>query len=164
MVKFAFSWWNTLPLSMGLLLWAICVVAVARAALRFPAAVALLVAGPALLLVLYWGAYATGLMRECGQPLFAAILGVACLELARSRGALASLLSHPIFPWLQLPETLLMLWLTTLLNPHRPPGNAGLLDGLYLAIGVLALAGAAYILSMARRRLPSGGAPAMPAA
>ncbi len=151
LVKFAFSWWNTLPLGIGLLVWVVAFVAVARVARRSPATVLLLLIGPALLMCAYWGAHATGLMRECGHPLLAAIIGLTCIGLAQTRGRFTALVSHPAFPWLQLPETLLMLWLTTLLNPRPPPVAFGLLDPLYFAVAILALVATAWILARARR-------------
>jgi hypothetical protein len=42
-------------------------------------------------------------------------------------------LLHPAVPWLQLPETMLMLWLTTLANPHPPAAALANLDGAHFA-------------------------------
>ena len=149
-VKFAFGWWNTLPLGLGLGLWTLSLIALLRAARRFAASIGLLLVGPALLLTAYWGAYDTGLMRECGHPLLAAIIGLVCLALAHSPGRLASLVAHPIFPWVQLPESLLMLWLTTYLNPHQPSVDGRMLNPLFFAISVIALGTAAWVLCRAR--------------
>jgi hypothetical protein len=81
----------------------------ARSARRSLPAVVLLVVGRALLMCAYWGADATGLMRECGHPLIVAVVGITCVGLAQKPGRLAALVVHPVFPWLQLPETLFML-------------------------------------------------------
>ncbi len=158
-VKFAFGWWNTLPLGLGLVLWTIALFALTRAVRRFATPIGLLLVGPALLLTAYWGAYTTGLMRECGHPLLAAVIALLCLALAHFPGRLASLIAHPLFPWLQLPETFLMLWLTTFLNPYQPGVDGRILNPLCFAINVLALGTAAWVLSRSRRDL--AGRPSM---
>jgi hypothetical protein len=105
---------------------------------------------PALALTAYWSAYPTGLMRECGHPLLVAIIGVTCAGCAGSGQGGQGALLHRWMPWSQLPETFLMLWLTTLMNPV-PAGSAlGLLDPLYLTLNVLALLAAAWVLTSAR--------------
>jgi hypothetical protein len=53
-------------------------------------------------------------------------------------------------PWLQLPETLVMLWLTTLLNPHPWAVNHADLDACALALNVLALGATAGLLAQSR--------------
>ncbi len=150
LVKFAFGWWNTLPLGLGLAVWLGAMSAIVRHLKQHLAAALLLIAGPALLLTAYWGAAPTGLMRECAHPLLVAIIGVACLGLARSGGVLSRAALHPALPWLQLPETLLMLWLTTVANPHQPAVDGRALNPLCATISVLALGAAALILSRAR--------------
>ncbi len=150
LVRFAFGWWNTLPLGMGLGVWALSMWALTRAARLFPAAFWMLIAGPALLLVAYWGAHSTGLMRECGHPLFAATIAVACTTASRTHGPLGRIMGHPLFPWLQLPETLLMLWLTTLLNPQPWTGADPVLNAICLGISVLTLGVAAWIVYRSR--------------
>ena len=55
--------------------------------------------------------------------------------------------------WLQLPETLIMLWFTTLANAAPPPRAHHELDGLALAAHLGCLLAAALILARAR---PSG--------
>lgn len=149
--KFSYSWWNTLPFGMGLVLWAVSLVACLRAARRMTGSVLVLLVGPALLLIAYWGATALGLMRECGHPLFVAIAGVTVVVLARHGGRLARFVAHPVFPWLQLPGVLAMLWLTTLLNPHPPTLRFAGLDPAYLAINGAALVAAAWVLSRYRK-------------
>jgi hypothetical protein len=150
LVKFAFSWWNTLPLGMGLAAWAVAMIAIFRAARRFPGAVFVLLVAPAVLLIAYWGVSPTGLMRECGHPLLAAVIGVAIFWLARTPGSLASLAAHRAGPWLQLPETFLMLWLTTLANPTPPKVVVNSLDPVWFAINLGALAGAALLAARGR--------------
>ncbi len=167
--RFAFLWWNTLPLGMGLALWVISCFAITKMLLRtsltsivivldncFAAikitlrsamAVGVLLIGPALLLIVYWGASATGLMRECGHPLYVAAIGLTCYQFSRSPGALATFLSQRLFPWLQLPETLSMLWLTTVLNTAAPEHMHAHLDSVYLAGSAATLALAAWYCS-----------------
>lgn len=168
-VRFAFGWWNTLPLGLGLGVWALALIALCRAGRRLAGGLLCLVIGPALWLTAYWGAFVTGLMRECGHPLLAAVIGVFVVALAKNAGRLARLVAHPLFPWLQLPETLAMLWLTTCLNPHQPGVEGRALNPLFLALNLAALAAAAWILARVRRewRAPArdqlGGATSSPA-
>jgi hypothetical protein len=163
LVRFAFGWWTTLPLGLGLGLFALSLTALLRAARTLWIPLILLIAGPAALLIIYWGANSTGLMRECGHPLFAAWVGMTCVALARHRGRIAKLVAHPVFPWLQLPEVLIMLWLTTLLGHGWLQVDYHQLDPLYFTISALALAGAAWVLSRARRSRPTGLSDPLPA-
>ncbi len=160
LVRFAFSWWNTLPFGAGLALWAVATTTLFIGARRFATAMFLFVIGPALLLTAYWGGPSTGLMRECGHPLLAAVIGLTCVALGcssrgnerhRTTDRLAALLAHRAIPWLQLPETFLMLWLTTLLNPRQVGADPSNLDPLYFAINIAALAAAAWLLARGRR-------------
>ncbi len=159
LVKFAFGWWNTLPLGMGLPFWGTAMACLWQAARRRTAVVSLLVLGPALLLIAYWGAAATGLMRECGHPLLVAIVGLTIVTLAESDSPLRRWVAHPITPWLQLPEVFLMLWLTTLVRTPRAGDTTANLDWVYAGVNVLAVAGLAFLLSRVRsagRALASG--------
>jgi hypothetical protein len=49
-------------------------------------------------------------------------------------GKIAALLLHRSVPWLQLPETWLMLWLTTLLNPVPSAVESAHFDIFYAAL------------------------------
>jgi hypothetical protein len=69
---------------------------------------------------------------------------------ARRGGWLQRVLLHPAVPWLQLPETWLMLWLTTLANRHPWSVDFAQFDPLCLALNALALLLAAWVLSRAR--------------
>jgi hypothetical protein len=113
-------------------------------------AIFLFVVGPALLITAYWGMDPLGLMRECGHPLFVAIIAITCAVAARSEGALKNVLLNPAVPWLQLPETLLMLWLTALCNPAPWAVEYDQLDWVYFALSLLALAAAAWVVSRGR--------------
>jgi hypothetical protein len=153
LVKFAFVWWNTLPFGLGLGLWLLSLTALARAWRLLRTATVLFVVGPAALTVFYWGMDPLGLMRECGHPLFVAIVALTCAA-ARTSGALwARWLTHRAAPWLQLPETLLMLWLTTLLNPRPWAARQADFDALALVANLLFLLAAAWLL--ARHRPPA---------
>jgi hypothetical protein len=158
--KSAQLWWNTLPFGLGLGLWLAGTLAAARALRRTPSIALLFLVVPALFLVAYWGMDPVGLLRECGHPLFVTVIAFLGLETQRPASRLGALVAHPAVPWLQLPETLLMLWLTTLANPQPPAGEHIHLDPFYLALNVLALAAAALLLSRARTALPNLAAPA----
>lgn len=145
LVKFSQLWWNSLPFALGLGLWLASMVALGRALRAALAAAVLLVIGPALFVTAYWGMDPLGLMRECGHPLLVALLGLTCFIAATRGGGLARLLAHRAWPWLQLPETWLMLWLTALLNPNPWAADFAHLDGVNLAICTAALAGAAWL-------------------
>ena len=157
LVKFSFLWWNTLPLGLGLGLWGLCLLALVRGLWSRPAIWCLLVSGPALALVAYWGAFATGLMRECGHPLLIAIIGVTCAYAARADSWVGRVLQHRAMPWWQLPETLLMMWLTTLANPLLSPSDFTQFDPIYFLTSVCALVAAAAVLRVARSETPQSG-------
>lgn len=149
LVKFSQLWWNSLPFALGLGLWLAGTGALVRALSAARAAAMLLVIGPALFITAYWGMDPLGLMRECGHPLMVAMIGLAGFIAATRGGGLAWLLAHRARPWLQLPETWLMLWLTTMLNPRPWAADFAHLDAACFAICIAALCGAAS-LSAAR--------------
>ncbi|MGH7944829.1 MAG: hypothetical protein ACREH8_05755 [Opitutaceae bacterium] len=145
LVKFAEVWWNSLPFGMGLGLWALSLGALAKAMRSLTAVVMLFVIAPALLITAYWGMDPLGLMRECGHPLFVALIAVTCVIAARTAGKIRAILLHPSVPWLQLPETWLMLWLTTFSNAQPWAVEFGHLDPLYFGVSTLALGATAYV-------------------
>ena len=163
LVKFAEVWWNSLPFAAGLGLWALSGLALGRAGRGFLWAALLLVIGPALFIVAYWGMDPLGLMRECGHPLLVAVIGLTVVVAAQQGGRLACILGHRATPWLQLPETWLMLWLTTLHNPAPWAGLAAYLDPLYLLLNTAALLGAAAVIARNRTLLPPVAGTASPA-
>lgn len=163
LVKFAEVWWNTLPFAAGLGLWALGGVALVRASRDIAWAALLLVIGPALFIVAYWGMDPLGLMRECGHPLLVALIGLTVVVAARHGGRLERLLRHRAMPWLQLPETWLMLWLTTLLNPAPWAGLSAHLDPVYFIFSNAALLAAAWVIARNRAVLPALDARAAPA-
>lgn len=151
LVKFAQVWWVSLPFALGLGLWTLSFAALARTARALRAATWLFAFVPALFIVAYWGMDPLGLMRECGHPFFVALIALCTIAAATYPSTRYSrLLAHPAAPWLQLPETLLMLWLTTLLNPQPWRVAFANLDAFSLALNLLALAGAAALLARAR--------------
>jgi hypothetical protein len=162
LVKFAFSWWNTLPLGLGLGVWAGCMLALWRARRQFAAPLLLLFVAPSLLLTVYWGTSPTGLMRECGHPLLVAVIGLTMVALANSPSRLATLATHPAVSWSQLPETFLMLWLTTLANPKQPEVYLRALDPLWFLVNLGALVAIAVLAARTRKyfhRLPAAVSP-----
>lgn len=167
LVKFAQVWWNTLPFGLGLGLWFVVMLAMARAVVVLRAATWLFGVGPALLVVAYWGWDPLGLMRECGHPLLVALLAIVVVLAARSSDWLPRLLRHGAGPWIQLPETWLMLWLTTLANHERFAVEWPQLDGFYFALSTGALVGSAWVLGRHRANkawLDIGAGPSTPAA
>jgi hypothetical protein len=157
-VKFSFVWWNSLPFAMGLGLWALSLAALVRAFRILRAAAWLLVVAPALFITAYWGMDPLGLMRECGHPLFVTLIALTCLVAAREGGRWQTLLLHRIVPWLQLPETWLMLWLTVLANKRPWPAEYDQLDTAALALNAVALGAATWLL-MRARGVPAAAAP-----
>jgi len=162
LVKFAEVWWNTLPFAAGLGLWVLSGHAVVRAVRGFAWAALLLVAGPALFIVAYWGMDPLGLMRECGHPLLVTLIGLTVVVAAQQGGRLERLLRHRATPWLQLPETWLMLWLTTLLNPEPWAGLSAELDPVYPVLSTAALVAAAWVIARNRMLLPPAVAATTP--
>ncbi|MBL9202743.1 MAG: hypothetical protein JNL39_19675 [Opitutaceae bacterium] len=150
LVKFSQLWWNSLPFALGLGLWLASMASLARGLRAARAATLLLVIGPALFVTAYWGMDPLGLMRECGHPLLVALIGVVCFIGATHGGTAARLLRNRAWPWLQLPETWLMLWLTTLFNPRPWAADFAQLDVVCFAMCTSALIGAAVISAAGR--------------
>ena len=161
-VKSSELWWNTLPFGMGLGLWGLSLAALGKALRTLTAAVILFVIAPALLITAYWGMDPLGLMRECGHPLFVAIIAIVCVVAAANGGKLRTLLLHTAVPWLQLPETWLMLWLTTFLNRSPSATDFRHFDSVYFGINAAALVGVAWILSRERIATRAGGSDFLP--
>ncbi|MFO1448783.1 MAG: hypothetical protein U1F61_11565 [Opitutaceae bacterium] len=143
--KFAFSWWTTLPLGLGLAPWTLAMVTLIRCPRRLLRLSIPMFLGPALFLVLYWGGSTTGLMREAGHPLLAGLVLFVFLELDRS-GRGTALVRHPAWPVWQLPETLLMCWLTTWNNPAPLLGHP-VSDTLWWLAHLAALLSAALVVA-----------------
>ena len=152
----ALVWWTSLPFGLGLGLWLVSLGALASAWRNLRQPIIVFLVGPALLMTSYWGWDPLGMMRECGHPLFVAVIGLTCIAAAQHASLATRLLAHPLAPWLQLPETWLMLWLTTLLNPGRWPVEFNQLDSAYLVLNAAALMAAAWLLQRARQRVAHG--------
>ena len=159
-VRLSQLWWNSLPFGMGVGLWLVSVVALVRGFRTLLAPVLLFVIAPALFITAYWGMDPLGLMRECGHPLFVAIIATTCAFAAQTNGKIAALVRHRSIPWLQLPETWLMLWLTTLFNPAPSAVESANLDVFYAALNAVALFASAWFarpsMAAASRTVASG--------
>ena len=68
--QFCLQAWTTLPFAVGLLAWIILLPSFIIGVARRPAVALLTLIGPALLILAYWGAAITGIMRECGHVFF----------------------------------------------------------------------------------------------
>jgi hypothetical protein len=154
LIKFSQLWWTSLPFGLGLGLWAFSFAALGKALRSMVAATFLFVIVPALFITAYWGMDPLGLMRECGHPLFVAIIAIISVVAAREGGRVRAILRHPCVPWLQLPETWLMMWLTTLLNHAPTVVDFAHLDAVYFALNGIALGSAAWLIARSRAMLP----------
>lgn len=159
LLKFAELWWNSLPFAAGLGLWVASGFGVVRALRGLAAAALLFVLLPSVFIVAYWGMDPLGLMRECGHPLLVGLVCLTCVVASRRGGRLEAALRHPVTPWLQLPETWLMLWLTTLLNPAPWPAHFNRLDPVYLVLSTVLLLLAAFWAARTRVALAPRAAP-----
>ena len=153
-VQAAFLHWNTLPFALGLPAFFLLAAGIAAATRRAFLVVLGLFILPALLLVFYWGAASTGLMRHCGHVLFVStiVLGVWGLGLHAGpwkKRALAVFLHPACFAWRGL-EIGLMAFGTTLLN-RFPQWNGpfGWNDGVSLAAAAACLTSAVILLAKA---------------
>ena len=153
LIKLSQLWWNSLPFGMGIGLWALSVVALVRSLGSFLLPVLLFVVAPAIFITAYWGMDPLGLMRECGHPLFVAVIAIMCVFAAKYTGKLQAILSHPVVPWLQLPETWLMLWLTTLNNSKPIAVEFSQLDSVYFMLNGVVLIFTARVISGRREQV-----------
>ena len=153
-VQASFLYWNTLPFALGLPTFLLVVTGIAQGCRRAFGIMCVAVFGPALFLIIYWGAASTGLMRQCGHALFFGVIVAAMWGLATGsapwlrKAALASL--HPAcFAWRGL-EIGLMAFGTTLLN--RRPDLSDLFgwnDVISIGLAAACLAGALILLARA---------------
>jgi hypothetical protein len=151
LLRFSQVWWNSLPFALGLGLWVASFAACLRAFRILPGFVWLFLILPSLFITAYWGMDPLGLMRECGHPLFVTIIALTCWIGARGDNGISAVLRHRAVPWLQLPETWLMLWLTALANTRRLDVEHDDLDAVYFAINALALLATAWVVSRAQQ-------------
>ena len=159
LLKFAELWWTSLPFAAGFGLWVASGFAIARALRGLAAAALLFALLPSVFIVAYWGMDPLGLMRECGHPLLVGLICLTCVVASRRGGRLEAALRHPATPWLQVPETWLMLWLTTLLNPAPWPAHFNRLDPVHFALSTALLLVAALWTARTRVILPPRLAP-----
>jgi hypothetical protein len=100
-VHFDFLYWDTFPFALGLPAFLALLPALGSALRRAPAAVWVAFAGPAILLVAYWGADDTGLMRECGHAIFLSFIVLTVWTLYQPgpswKRRLIALLASPVF-------------------------------------------------------------------
>jgi hypothetical protein len=150
-VHAGFLYWNTLPFALGLPAFVLLVAGIAANFRTAVAATLVVVIGPALLLVFYWGAMDSGLMRHCGQVLFVSVIVFGVWALARDpdgwpRPALRAF-CHPFcFAWRGV-EIVIMAFGTTVVN--RYPNWTGPLllnDAASCIIAVLCVTAAVIIL------------------
>ncbi len=135
-VRWFFLYWNTLPFGLGIVgFWTLCrrwgQVARAR-----PGVFALAGVAPFALFAIYWGAAATGLMREGLHPW---VLSLLVLAAAAATGT-----GKGVGPWLLAGrgvEVLALAWLPTLrTSPLLPRPAYAWVDGTMLALNLAALA------------------------
>lgn len=151
-VQAAFLYWNTLPFAVGLPAFVLLLAAIIAAARRTPGIVTVKFIGPALFLIVYWGAASSGLMRHCGHVLFVSFIVLGVWSLHTHAGAwrdraLAAFLHPACFAWRGF-EIALMAFGTTLLHA-RPAwsGPLGWNDAVSLAIAGACLTGAIILLA-----------------
>lgn len=91
-VHFFFQYWNTLPFGLAIVFFPLLLVALWRAARRWPWAVFAAVVVPLLAFTVYWGAISTGMMREGLQAWALSLIAViACEQAASGFGWLRSM-------------------------------------------------------------------------
>jgi hypothetical protein len=126
-IHFGFQYWNTLPFAIELPAFILLLPGLVAGIRRSPAAAGAVVIGPALLLIAYWGAADTGLMRQCGHVLFLATIVFGTWGLAQNPAPFSRLAVrlqlHPLFLALRVLDVAWMAFGTTL---HRQlPGASG---------------------------------------
>jgi len=156
-VQAAFLYWNTLPFAIGLPAFALLLAAILTACRRAPGIMLLTFFGPSLLMIVYWGAASSGMMRHCGHVLFVSFIVLGVWSLHTHGGgwrdrALSAFLHPACFAWRGV-EIALMAFGTTLLHarPHWS-GPLGWNDALSLAFAVACLIAAVILLANASAR------------
>jgi hypothetical protein len=159
-VQWAFLYWNTLPFALGLPAFVTLFTGIAAACRRAFLTVAVFLIAPSLLLILYWGAARTGVMRHCGHLLFVTpiVLGVWGLAVHgrdASRRVVSGFL-HPVCLAWRTAEVALVALGTTLLN-RRPDfsGPFAWNDIASFAIAFACLIAAVILLAKTMRSLRS---------
>jgi len=153
-----FLWWNTLPFALGVPAFTLLVAGIVAVARRAPEVAAVVLFGPTLLLVLYWGAASTGLMRHCGHVLFVSVIVFGVWGLQRHAGpwrreAIRAFLHPGWFAWRGF-EVALMAFGSTLWS-SRPDwrGPFGWNDGISFGIAAVCLVTSVILLAHAARAI-----------
>jgi len=114
--------------------------------------------GPALLLIVYWGAATTGLMRQCGHTLFLSVIVIASWSLASAPKAwqqrvVAAFLHPACFAWRGV-EIALMDFGVTLLNRRSESADVFQWnDAISLTVAITCLTSAVILLARHSRNL-----------
>jgi len=118
-VHFFFQYWNTLPFGLAIVFFPLLLVALWRAARRWPWAVFASVVVPLLAFTAYWGAISTGMMREGLQAWALTLIAVvACEQAASGFGWLRSIPVRALLT-LRVVEVLAVAMAPTLLTRHE---------------------------------------------
>jgi hypothetical protein len=159
-VQWAFLYWNTLPFALGLPAFITLLTGITVACRRAFMTVAVFLIAPSLLLILYWGAARTGVMRHCGHILFVTpiVLGVWGLAVHGRKGSrqVVAAFLHPVCLAWRTTEVALVAFGTTLLN-RRPDltGAFGWNDLASLGIAFACLVAAVILLAKTGRSVRS---------
>jgi len=157
-VHYSFVYWNTLPFALGLPAFITVFYSTLAAARRHLAVAAVLLIGPALFLVVYWGAADTGLMRHCGHVIF---LSIVCfvgwsLSLPQDRVGIRfiSLFLHPLLFVVRLADLAFVCLGTSLLHHLPQPEDVFFInDAVLLGVCLCCLVMIFFVLARLRDRL-----------
>ncbi len=151
-VQAAFLYWNTLPFAVGLPAFVLLFFAILAATRRAPGVGLITFIAPALLLIVYWGAASSGMMRHCGHVLFVSFIVLGVWSLHTHAGdwrdrALAAFFHPACFAWRGI-EIALMAFGTTFLytRPHWA-GPLGWNDAVSLTVAATCLTSAIILLA-----------------
>ena len=149
-VRFYFSYWNTLPFATGIVLFLALFRWMCRVAWRFWAVFAGFVAMPFAVFAIYWGSSDSGLMREGLQPWFLMLFLFAAWAIHQApKGTKAMLRLLARIQPLRVIELLGMLLIPSLLTRHEWISHRfALTDVLALTVMVL---GSSLLGAMARK-------------
>lgn len=149
-VRASFVYWNTLPFALGLPTFCLLALKIGSAIRRSPWVALTVFVGPALLLIAYWGAADTGLMRHCGHVLFLTCIALGLWSVARdsnSTPGVGRVLLHPLLFGYRIIDIGVMAFGTTLINGlARGSGVFFFNDLVSIALATTSLLGAGVIL------------------
>lgn len=142
-IRYFLQYWTAAPFAVGLVTWAALLPAFVAALRRRPAVAAVTLLGPLLLLIVYWGAFSTGLMREGGHVLF--LTGWIFLVWAAA-DRIPGWVPTGAFAAFRGVEVLAMMFLPTLADGTRD--TAWLLnDAVWLLVAIASVAASAWLAS-----------------